>query len=423
MKFVTDRSTIDGTIIVPGSKSHTIRAFYFGLLADGESTVVDPLMSQDANSSISVVQKFGAKINKIGTKYLVNGVNGKPQIPDDIIDVGNSGTTINIGISVASLVDGYTVFTGDHQIRNRPVQSLQSALNSLGADVICTKNNGKPPVIIKGRAKGGNAEINGISSQYLTSLLINAPLYENDTNITVKNLCELPYVDITLRWLDELGIKYNNDNYKFFNIPGNQKYKPFTKRIPGDFSSATFFIVLGAIPGNRMVLKNLDIKDPQGDKLVLDIVKEMGASVEIKDDEIIITGNKLKGIEIDMDSIPDALPAISALATQCEGTTIIRNVAHARLKETDRIRVMHDELKKLNAEISELEDGLVIKRSILTGGTINGHHDHRIVMSMAILGQVIREKLIIDTAEASAVTFPDFADFLRLSGGKIEILK
>ncbi len=422
MKFITKKSKINGEIIVPGSKSHTIRAFYFAMLADGKSRIKSPLMSSDALSSITVSKAFGAKIIDKKNLFEVDGVNGKPIIPENVIDVGNSGTTINIGLSVAALVDGYTVFTGDHQIRNRPVAPLQAALNNLGASVNTTRNNGNPPVIVKGRAKGGTTHLDGISSQYLTSLLVSCPLLDNDTTVIMDRLFEIPYVDITLWWLNKLGIKVENDNYTSFYIPGRQNYRCFEETIPGDFSSATFFIALGAIPGNRVKLRNLDMSDPQGDKLVLKIVESMGAKVIYNNDSIEIIGDELTGLEIDMNSIPDALPAISALACLCEGTTTIRNVKNARLKETDRIKVMHDELSKLGADIKEIEDGLIIKKSKLNGGIVNGYHDHRIVMAMSIIGQTISEELTIETAEAVNVTFPDFAEFLKNAGGNIVII-
>ena len=422
MKFKVTKSDIKGIIEIPGSKSHTIRSLFFASLANGVSKVKKPLISGDAISALNTCKIFGSKVTEEGDTYIIEGFGGNPSVPNDVINVGNSGTTLNIALSTSSLIDGYTVFTGDHQIRNRPVGPLADALNNLGAVITCTKQNGKPPVIIKGKAKGGITELDGVSSQFLTSLLINAPLFEKETIVKMSRLYEVPYVDITLWWLDKLGIKYENDNYKTFNILPNQSYKSFEQIIPADFSSATFFLVLAAISGGKIELKNLDMTDPQGDKFVVSILQEMGAKVEIKENSIIIEGKNLEGTEVDMNSIPDALPAMAVAACFAEGETKLINVAQARLKETDRIKVMYQELSKMGANIKEVEDGLIISKSNLKPAIVNGHHDHRVVMALAIAGLNINGETVIDTAEAASVTFPDFSNLIISCGGKIESL-
>ncbi|HOV12945.1 MAG TPA: 3-phosphoshikimate 1-carboxyvinyltransferase, partial [Spirochaetota bacterium] len=330
------------------------------------------------------------------------------------------GTTLRIALSVASLIDGYTIFTGDEQIRNRPVGPVVEALNNLGAFSVTSKNNGKAPVIVKGVAKGGKTKLDGVSSQFLTSLLISCPLMQNDTEIELTRLNEVPYVDMTLWWLDKFGIKYENRNYKTFFIKGNQSYKCFNETISADFSSATFFIVLAAISGGKIKITNLDVTDPQGDKEVLKIVESMGAKIIYEKDGITIEGGDLKGIEIDMNAIPDALPALAVAGCFADGETKLLNVPQARLKETDRIRVMFEELTKMGADITELEDGLIIRKSKLKSTNVYGHKDHRIVMALAIAGLCLNGKTVIDTAEAASVTFPTFSDLIKKCGGKMQ---
>lgn len=422
MKFRVTKSNINGTIEIPGSKSHTIRSLFFASLANGISKIKKPLISEDAISALNTCKTFGTRVTEDADTYIVEGFGGIPNVPDDVVNVGNSGTTLNIALSTAALIDGYTVFTGDHQIRNRPIGPLANALSNLGALVTCTRQNDKPPVIIKGKAKGGITELDGVSSQFLTSLLINAPLFEKETTIKMSRLYEIPYVDITLWWLDRLGIKYENNNYKTVSILPNQSYRSFEQIIPADFSSATFFLVLAAINGGKIELKNLDMTDPQGDKLVVSILEDMGAKIEIKKNSIAIEGKNLKGREVDMNSIPDALPAMAVAACFAEGETKLVNVAHARLKETDRIKVMYEELGKMGAKIKEVEDGLIISKSDLKPTAVKGHHDHRVVMALAVAGLNINGETIIDTAEAASVTFPDFPDLIKLCGGKIESL-
>jgi 3-phosphoshikimate 1-carboxyvinyltransferase len=279
------------------------------------------------------------------------------------------------------------------------------------------------PVIIKGRAKGGETSLNAVTSQYLSSVLISSPLFEKDTEIKITCLNEVPYVEMTLWWLDKQGIKYENDGFKSILIKGSQQYRPFNMPIPGDFSSATFFMVQAAISGGEFVLENLDITDPQGDKLVLSILEDMGAEVQKLDNMIRIKGKALKGIEIDMNSIPDALPAMAVAGCFAHGETRLLNVPQARLKETDRIHTMCEELKKMGADIEELPDGLIIRESKLKGCTVNGHDHHRIVMALAVAGLNTDGETIIDTAEAMNVTFPEFVDFMRSCGGKMELME
>ena len=216
---------------------------------------------------------FGANVETKTDRYIVNGFGGIPHTPSDIINVGNSGTTLRFALLTAALGEGCSVFTGDKQIRKRPLAPLIEAANNLGANVFSTRDNGMAPVVARGKMKGGLTSIDSITSQFLSSLLINCPLLENDSELLVTRLNEVPYVEMTLWWLDRQNIIYINNNFKSFTIKGGQKYKPFNMTIPGDFSSATFFMVLAAISGSTIELENLDITDPQGDKEVLEILK------------------------------------------------------------------------------------------------------------------------------------------------------
>jgi 3-phosphoshikimate 1-carboxyvinyltransferase len=423
MLLRVSKSQTGGTVRIPGSKSHTIRALFFASLADGKSEIIDPLISEDALSALEVCRTFGAEIEKKDNKYLVKGFNGKPSVPSDIVNVGNSGTTLRFAIMTAALCEGFSVFTGDYQIRRRPLGPLINAINNLGAKAFSTLNNNMAPVVIQGRLKGGKTEMDAVSSQYLSSVLINSPVLEKDTRITLTGLNEVPYVEMTLWWLDRLGIKYENHDFKSFHIKGGQKYNPFNITIPGDFSSATFFIVLAAISGGEIRLQNLDMSDPQGDKKVLSILEKMGAKVEISEENISVKGNKLAGMEIDMNEIPDALPAMAVAGCFAEGETRLVNVPQARLKETDRIQVMCSELKKMGADIEELQDGLIIRKSKLTGCEVSGHNDHRIVMALAVAGLNIEGQTIIDTAEAMNITFPEYVGLMNSCGGKVELIE
>jgi 3-phosphoshikimate 1-carboxyvinyltransferase len=224
---------------------------------------------------------------------------------------------------------------------------------------------------------------------------------------------------MTLGWLERRGIRVQRKGFEFFEIPGGQHYDGFTQAIPADFSSATFFMVAAAVTGSRVTLLGLDMNDIQGDKAVASMLEEMGAVVSVNQDGITIEGLGLKGAEFDLNATPDALPAMAVAGACAEGTTRLVNVPQARLKETDRIRVMRTELEKMGAEVEELEDGLVIRRSELRGARVNGHHDHRVVMALSLAGLVAKGATEVETAEAAAVTFPTYVDLMCSLGAKM----
>lgn len=423
MLLKVEKSQTHGSIMIPGSKSHTIRALFIASLAGGRSVIVNPLLSKDTLSAINVCRSFGSKFENGEDRFIVHGFDGKPCVPEDVVDVGNSGTSLRIAMMTAGLINGRTVFTGDYQIRKRPLGALIHAMNELGGEVFSTRENDMAPVVVKGRLRGGKAQLDAVTSQYLTSILINAPLLDGDTQIDVIRLNEIPYVEMTMWWLNNQGIEYENDQFKNIYIRGGQKYKPLDISIPGDFSSATFFMVLAAVSGGEFILRNLDRTDSQGDKKVLDYLQEMGAVVHYTEESIIIKGNGLKGVEIDMNSTPDALPAMAVAGCFAEGETRLVNVPQARLKETDRIHVMCTELEKMGADIKELPDGLIIRNSRLKGCKVSGYDDHRIVMALAVAGLNSDGETIIDTAEAMNVTFPAFPQLIRECGGNIELIK
>ena len=414
------RSKTSGTVRIPGSKSHTIRALFIASLAEGRSVISHPLLSKDAFSAVHVCRSFGASFEHSGDNFVINGFGSVPSIPDDVIDVGNSGTSLRFAMMTAGLADGCTVFTGDSQIRRRPLGPLIKAMSNLGGDVFSTRGNDMAPVVVRGRLKGGSTELDAFSSQYLSSILINAPLLEHDTEILITRLNEKPYVEMTMWWLDNQGIEYRNDDFRKIHIKGGQKYKAFNTVIPGDFSSATFFMVLAAVSEGEFLLENLDMSDPQGDKAVLGYLQEMGAEVRYCENGVIVKGSGLKGIEIDMNATPDALPAMAVAGCFADGETRLVNVPQARVKETDRIHVMCTELAKMGADIEELPDGLVIRKSRLRGCLVDGHGDHRAVMALAIAGLNADGETCITTAEAMDVTFPDFPVLIRECGGDIQ---
>jgi 3-phosphoshikimate 1-carboxyvinyltransferase len=391
-------------------------------LAEGESRIRKPLVAADTLSAAGAYRMLGSEIDTSSSDWVVRGFGGLPGAAKEAIDVGNSGTTLYIAMGSACLGYGRNVLTGDEQIRRRPVGPLVDALNGLGASVSC-EPGGTPPVTVGGRMTGGSIKLDGSkTSQYLTSLLINCPLASGDTIIEVENLVEKPYVEMTLRWIEEQGIRLENDGFRTFTIPGGQRYRSFDRRIPADFSSATFFLCAAAITGADLTLVGLDMNDTQGDKAVIGMLAAMGANVERTGDGVrIVGGSRLTGGEFDLCNTPDALPAMAVTACFAEGETRLVNIAQARLKETDRIAVMREELLKMDADIDELPDGLVIRGRRLKPGVVYGHGDHRVIMALAVAGLALEGETVIESAEALDVTFPTFVELMNGIGAAVDV--
>ncbi len=463
--------TIGGTIRVPASKSHTIRALLIGALAEGDSRIDNPLDSHDTASCIGAARLLGAQVSSTRDDdgrlqaLRVRGTAGVPAPAADVVDVGNSGTTLYLAIGSAALSAGWTVFTGDEQIRGRSAANLLQALRDLGAEAFSTRDNGCAPLCIRGPLTGGHTSIECPTSQYLSSLLLAAPLADGDSEIELPLLHEKPYAEMTLSRLDAQGIRYERDGWKRFRIPGGQRYRAFSWAIPGDFSSATFWAVAAAVTGSELTLAGLDPSDPQGDKAVFEILTEMGCEVRHEGADsaeggaveradareapalggITIRGPEarrepgastdagtgsgtgaaagvcaghLRAGRFDLNAIPDALPALTVAGCFADGPVELVNVPQARMKETDRINVMRTELEKLGATIEEHEDGLTIRpqsgrrRAALQGARVDGHADHRVVMSLAVAGLAAAGETVITGAEAAGVTYPGFFETL-----------
>ncbi len=425
MQLVSRKSRLKGAVSIPGSKSHTIRAVAIGTLAAGKSLIRQPLASADTMSAVNTYRALGAIIDTSDPKlWTVEGTGGEIRAPAGPVDVGNSGTTLNIALGSASLVaKGKTItFIGDKQTQSRPVGPLLEALTQLGAKCVSVNNNGKAPATVTGQMTGGKTAIACSTSQYLSSLLLCTPLAARDSEIDVTLLNEPGYAQMTLDWLDNQGIKYRKQQMKKFHIKGKQSYKPFDRPVPADFSSATFFLCAAALAGEEVTLLGLDFSDSQPDKAVVDYLKGMGAKITVKAGAVIVNAAPLKGIEIDMNKTPDALPAMSVTAAFAEGETRLVNVPQARGKETDRIACMATELRKLSVQVEELPDGLVVHGGRPKAASVHGWGDHRIVMAMALAGLVLDQPLTVDTAEAMSVTFPDYVQLMRSLGADMETL-
>jgi 3-phosphoshikimate 1-carboxyvinyltransferase len=439
MKLIVQKSRLKGQVQIPASKSHTIRAVAIASLAKGRSFIRSPLESEDTKATVLCYRALGAQIDISDPNcWKVMGTGGKVTAPKEIIDVLNSGTTLRVAMGSAALVEpGQKItFTGDSQIQSRPIGPLMESLGQLGAKCRSLKNNGKAPVEVTGKLAGGKTSIAAFTSQYLSSLLLCTPLAAGDSQIDVTLLNEPGYVQMTLDWLDKQQIKYQNQELLYFKIKANQSYKSFDQVIPADFSSATFFLCAAALFGDEVTLLGLDFSDSQPDKAVVDYLKAMGADISIAANSITVKAAPLKGVEIDMNKTPDALPALAVTAAFAQGTTKLLNVPQARSKETDRIKCMAEELKKMNVDVEELPDGLIVRGGCeprlkdgakylaprFTGGLVlDGRSDHRIVMALSLAGLGLDKQITIDTAEAMSVTFPNYVELMQTLGSKMVI--
>ncbi|GHU58888.1 3-phosphoshikimate 1-carboxyvinyltransferase [Spirochaetia bacterium] len=444
-----------GTFRIPASKSHTIRRLLMAALAEGVSEIGYPLDSLDARSCVAFCRALGAVVEEHrgrddqcanpadanGEKLLrwtVTGIAGRRALAGSTlpIDVGNSGTTLFLALGIAALGTGDITLTGDEQLRRRSAAPLLEALAHLGATVR-SGPGGCAPVTIRGPWKGGKVSISCPTSQYLSSLLLAAPLAAAGivTEIETPLLNEKPYIEMTLSYLDAQHILYEKAaDLSWFRIPGGASYRPLNGSVPGDFSSAAFpgcaaaigSLATGSLTGGATLL-GLDPDDTQGDKVFFDILGKMGCTVrweklpvkEAAAEEwalVLSRTGPLHGGEFDLNATPDMLPALAAVACYAEGDTALVNVAHARIKETDRIAVMAAELGTLGCIVEERPDGLIIHgnggRGIRGGVTVQGHGDHRVVMALAAAALGANGPVTIDTAEVAAVTYPGFLELL-----------
>lgn len=444
MKLVIHNTKeISGEATPPASKSEMIRGLIFATLAKGTSALKNPLHSQDTVDAIRACRALGATIMVRSDRVIVES-RGVPLQSDTTVNTGNSGVTTHFLLPVMGLrgekARPVTLDCGD-QMKARPVESLVSALQRLGMKLHVQPQRNKKnvparpphgkrqairpffPLQISSELFGGKAGVSGVSSQYLSALLMSLPCAKNDSVITVENLEERPYVAMTEAWLKEQGIVYahtHEGNTDTYTIKGGQAYKPFIKMIPGDFSSASYLITAGVLFSGTVVLHGLDMQCPQGDKELVTILQKMGADIRVEGETLTITGGKeLSGMKIDANAIPDMVPTLAVIGTQATGTTEIVNVANARLKETDRLRSMTEGLSEMGADITEHTDGLTVRKSVLHGASVKGYNDHRTVMALSLAGMLADGETLIDTAEAINKTFPEYVAMMRALGAKM----
>ena len=410
LPMISRPRTLQGKVTVPASKSQTIRAYLIAAFARGVSHISHPLHSDDTESALEAVKAMGAEVTvDENGDVTIDSTYAFSDLESLEIDCGNSGTTEYLAVPMLTSLGIPVTVDGDEMLRKRPLKPLLDSLEDLGAET--ESQNGYPPFSVRGPLDGGDTTIECRTSQYLSGLLLGAPLATGDTHIKCSLLYEKPYVAMTLKWLDKEGIRYKiSSNLEEAWIEGGQSYSPLDTYIEGDFSSASFFFVAAAIHGTTITVEGLDKDSTQGDKEILSILEKMGCSVRWDGMSVSVTGpEKLQGGVFDLNAIPDTLPALSVAAAFAHGDTVLSNVPQARIKETDRIKVMHENLALLGVEVEEMEDGMVIHgKGSVKGNSLKGWGDHRVIMALAVLATKAEGETEIDDISASSVTFPSF---------------
>jgi 3-phosphoshikimate 1-carboxyvinyltransferase len=421
MKCKVEKSKITGQVICPPNKSYTHRAIFLASLAGNNSTVENVLFSADTKATIEACKKFGAHIEIKNSSIIVkNSIKIGTKVSE--INTENSGTTIRIASGIASLFSEEIILTGDASLQKRPMQPLLDALSSIGAQ--CQSTNGNPPIRIKGKISGGDVKIPGnFSSQFISALLICAPMTEKGINLIIEEeLVSKPYLDATIATMRKFGVSVQTlIPYKRYNI-SPQIYKEATFTVPIDFSSLALLLSAVVLNGEKVTIKGNIGNLPQGDEVFIDILEQLGVKVNIDDEGIEIeTPEKLSGGKFDLSNSPDLLPPLAILALKSSEPIEIFNVKHARLKETDRIAIIAKELVKIGIKIQEKEDGLVLESSDkIIGAELNSEEDHRLFMAFCIAGMYVGNCIVTDP-QSVKVSYPNFIEEMKRLGASIQI--
>ena len=406
---------VSGEVNVPGSKSLSNRALLLAALAEGETELTNLLDSEDIEHMLNALTKLGIsyRLSEDKTQCVVQGNGGAFNVAEPLeLFLGNAGTAMRplCAALAASNVD--TVLTGEPRMEERPIGDLVDALLEADADVTYLKNEGYPPLQIKGKTlSGGEMSVDGsVSSQFLTALLMAAPLFSGDVTIRIKGeLVSKPYIDITLDTMEKFGVTVENDNYQTFTVSGDAKYiAPGKFMVEGDASSASYFLAAGAIKGGTVRVTGIGQNSIQGDIRFADVLEAMGAKVVWSDEYVEITGAPLKGVNMDMNHIPDAAMTIATTALFAEGPTTMTNIYNWRVKETDRLAAMATELQKLGAKVEEGHDYIKVwPTDSLKHAEIDTYNDHRIAMCFSLVA-LSDTPVTINDPGCTRKTFPDY---------------
>ncbi len=412
---------LDAAVKVPGSKSITNRALLIAAMATGRSTLEGVLIADDTRYMLAALRALGLRVelDEVKAAVVVEGQDGAVPARAADLFVGGAGTAMRFLTGFLTLARGRFRIDGDERMRQRPIGPMIEALTSLGVDVVSERGNGCPPLIIEavGRDfRGGKCQLDASqSSQFASGLLLPAPLWSDGLELTVIGAVARPFIDMTLKLMQRWGARVDSAG-GVIRVPGQQRYMAMNFTVEPDASSLSYFAAAAALCGGRVRLPGVTADSVQGDLEFLGVLEMMGAEVRRENDGVEVTGRgRLAGVEIDMSAMPDMVPTLAAIAPFASSPTAIRNVAFIRHHESDRLKALATELKRLGADVTENDDGLFIRPSQLRPATVETYNDHRIAMSFAIAGLKLAG-IRIKNPGCVAKTYPGFfADLASLA--------
>ena len=410
MKPIETLPVRDCTLTVPGSKSYTHRLLIAAAMAEGRCILTNALRSEDTDLTLGALRQMGVEIVERGTGLEIHGCGGRFRPTAQPIHLGNSGTSMRLLISTACLGEGSYLLTGTPRMQARPVAPLIAALKQIGVQVECINGTGCPPVRVRGGdIRGGDVSIDcSLSSQFLSSLLLAAPRLPIGMDIQVAGKAvSRPYIDMTIEILGRFGVQVAREGYERFTVAGEQSFIPGRYAVEPDASNASYFWAIGAISGRRVTVEGIRDASLQGDLGIVALFERMGCRVTRGPDGLSVQGGQLRGIEADLGNMPDMVPTLAVVAAFAQGTTVIRNVAHLKAKECDRLAAVMNELGRMGIETRSDGNDLTIVGGAPRGAEIETYDDHRIAMSFAVAGlraagTRIRNERCVDKS------FPDF---------------
>ncbi len=411
----------NNTIYIPGSKSYTNRALLLSALTKGTVELKNPLWSDDTKAMINCLNTLGIKVKKRKNSLYVIG---------SIDDVSNStyklnahlsGTTIRFILALCCIIPGVKVLEGEQRLNERPTKELVQALKDLGAKIEYLKSSGFPPLkISSSKLNPGIISIKGdVSSQYFSALLMIIPTLGQVTINVLNKQISKPYIDMTIDTIKKFGVAVKNNHYKQYAVKLTQKYSLKKYVVEGDYSSAGYFFAIAALTKNKITIKNLNTNSVQADKKLLEILQKMGSKISFKTNSVTIQGNGVKPLSINMEDCPDQIQTIAILASFAQGVTKINGISSLRVKETDRVQALKNELRKMKIKTLATKNVLTIYGGSPKPTAIDTYNDHRMAMSFAVAGTKL-EGIIINNPEVTSKTFPDFWDKLKNLGVEIK---
>ena len=409
-------SSVQGQVILPGSKSLTNRALLVSALAKGNTKLLNVLKSDDTSRMIEALEKLNTKLNVNATAIDVTGNNGAFDIGLNQTELflGNAGTAMRPLCAALAVSNGVFTLTGEPRMMERPIGPLIEALKSIGCNIEYLNNDGFPPVRIRGCSPSSHSlSISGsTSSQFISALLLTAPVCGGLEIDISGDLISKPYVDLTISLIEKFGAVVHRNGYSSFTVEGSGYKSPGSYMIEGDATGASYFAAAAAI-GGALEIYGLSRDSVQGDIRFFDVLKSMGAKVTFKENSVIVKQSRLKGIEIDMNAMPDAAMTLVPMALYTEGPVVITNVASWRVKETDRIDAMVNEMTKLGVKVESGEDWISVDGSVSNHETpiFDTYNDHRMAMCMSLVA--FDRDIVINDPSCINKTFPNYFTLLK----------